>query len=223
MSDIKDDSIAPIQKSFFVNDHHAFVVKKAERLASALHVVTGFIAPGEPLRTRLRDSSLDLVQYASRVELISREGPTAFSSRCAEVSALLDIAQAAGMVSEMNVRLIRSEYAELARFMRERFSFISVHVPDVSATQPVLEPIKDRMTYRTPKRTISTNGHSNGQRQKDILALFDTKERITVKDATSAIPGVSEKTIQRELLAMVENRTLIKEGERRWSTYRKAT
>ena len=56
-------------------------------------------------------------------------------------------------------------------------------------------------------------------RRKIILALIKQKPSLTVKDIVKSIPQVSEKTIQRELLAMVSEGQLIKKGERRWSTY----
>lgn len=56
-------------------------------------------------------------------------------------------------------------------------------------------------------------------RRKIIFALIKQKPELTVKDITKSIPGVSEKTIQRELLAMVAEGILEKHGERRWSTY----
>jgi hypothetical protein len=56
-------------------------------------------------------------------------------------------------------------------------------------------------------------------RRKIILALIKQKPALTVKDITKSIPGVSEKTIQRELFAMVTDGVLTKKGDRRWSTY----
>jgi|GEM_PF-309925 len=56
-------------------------------------------------------------------------------------------------------------------------------------------------------------------RRKIILALIKQKPAITVSDISKSISGVSEKTIQRELLAMVAEHVLVKRGERRWSTY----
>ncbi len=56
-------------------------------------------------------------------------------------------------------------------------------------------------------------------RRKIILALIKQKPSLTVKDIAKSIPNVSEKTIQRELLAMVAEGILSKRGERRWSTY----
>ena len=56
-------------------------------------------------------------------------------------------------------------------------------------------------------------------RRTIILALIKQRPSLSVKDFTKSIPNVSEKTIQRELLAMVAEGILEKKGERRWSTY----
>ena len=42
---------------------------------------------------------------------------------------------------------------------------------------------------------------------------------MNVKDVLGVVAGVSEKTIQRELLALVDEGILKKEGERRWTLY----
>lgn len=59
-------------------------------------------------------------------------------------------------------------------------------------------------------------------RRASILGLLQRIDRITVKDVTAVVTGCSEKTLQRELLALVAQGVLVKEGERRWSTYRLA-
>lgn len=215
--------------SFFGNDNHAFLVKKAERLASAVHVVTGFISSDEPLRTRLRTLSLEVVQNSVNLDRLGEVGVEAYGTGCATIAALLETAQAAGLVSSMNARMICDEYLSLATFLRDRYASIRARTQDFKDTPPPQMPIgfykgqKDIPSYKTPQRTdTSPKGQINDGRKKDILSLFANKERISIKDAVSAVPGVSEKTIQRDLLALVEAGVLIKEGERRWSTYKKA-
>jgi hypothetical protein len=56
-------------------------------------------------------------------------------------------------------------------------------------------------------------------RQMKILTLLRAKSNLSIKDFASVIPECSEKTIQRELLELVEKGVIKKEGERRWSTY----
>jgi len=56
-------------------------------------------------------------------------------------------------------------------------------------------------------------------RQSIIIGLLKRKKEIMIKDVSPLIDGCSEKTIQRELLAMVHQGILKKEGEKRWSRY----
>jgi predicted HTH transcriptional regulator len=56
-------------------------------------------------------------------------------------------------------------------------------------------------------------------RREAILRVLQTKDNCGVKDFTDAVPDFSEKTIQRELLSLVESGLVVKLGERRWSTY----
>ena len=56
-------------------------------------------------------------------------------------------------------------------------------------------------------------------RKDVILSVLSKKDGLSVKDFVDALKDVSEKTIQRELLAMVASGTIRKEGERRWSRY----
>lgn len=64
---------------------------------------------------------------------------------------------------------------------------------------------------------------SKEHRREAMLNLLRAKSNLTVKDFTSVVPEYSEKTIQRELLALVEEGIIKKEGERRWSSYSLAT
>ncbi|MFZ2769773.1 MAG: hypothetical protein WAZ50_01450 [Minisyncoccia bacterium] len=56
-------------------------------------------------------------------------------------------------------------------------------------------------------------------RQSVIVNLLKRKKEIMIKDVSPLIDGCSEKTIQRELMAMVHSGILHKEGEKRWSRY----
>jgi len=56
-------------------------------------------------------------------------------------------------------------------------------------------------------------------RQSIIVNLLKRKKEIMIKDVSPLIDGCSEKTIQRELMAMVHSGILHKEGEKRWSRY----
>ena len=57
------------------------------------------------------------------------------------------------------------------------------------------------------------------KRQGSIVALLKGHPHLTIKDFVKVITDCSEKTIQRELLELVEKGLIKKEGERRWSRY----
>jgi hypothetical protein len=70
----------------------------------------------------------------------------------------------------------------------------------------------------------SHKGHADVQekkseRQETIISALKGQSNLTIKDFSRIIKGCSEKTIQRELLAMVDQGLIKKEGERRWSRY----
>jgi hypothetical protein len=56
-------------------------------------------------------------------------------------------------------------------------------------------------------------------RREIILSMLKSGVKLTIKDFAKNIKDCSEKTIQRELLALVSEGVLKKEGERRWSKY----
>ena len=56
-------------------------------------------------------------------------------------------------------------------------------------------------------------------RKNSILAILKKDSNLTIKDFVKVISDCSEKTIQRELIALVEKGIIKRNGERRWSTY----
>lgn len=217
---------------FLRNDFHTFVVQKTEKLASAMYLVTGFIPPDDPMKGRLRTYVLDLVETSTDPKKARDSGyHEGFGSRCLEIAAVLTLAQRAGFVSSMNARILSDEYAELASFVKNHrekvFGIRTVDVgreeyPTLSAEthEPEEQPIKDNNYKRQYKRTFNNKSHIN--RKDKILSLLENKDRITVNDAIKSIDGCSEKTIQRELMSLVNGGVLIKEGKKRWTTYRRA-
>lgn len=79
-------------------------------------------------------------------------------------------------------------------------------------------PVKDSQPVKAAPKPASTKDSKEG-RQAIILKLLSKRSGLNIKDFAESITGVSEKTIQRELLSMVAQGVLKKEGERRWSTY----
>jgi len=78
---------------------------------------------------------------------------------------------------------------------------------------------------RNLRERLSGESASNSSHQKRREMILDIAKKMpmfSIKDISSTIPSLSEKTIQRELLVMVREGVLTKEGERRWSRYKLA-
>jgi hypothetical protein len=56
-------------------------------------------------------------------------------------------------------------------------------------------------------------------RRERIKTILEAKGEATIKDISQIITDCSEKTVQRELNAMIEDNIVKRQGERRWSRY----
>lgn len=208
------------------NEYRTFLVKKCERLASALYVITGFIEPQDPVRLKLRSTALDLITQSSQPNQSSSE---VFGARCAEIAALLETAKSGGLVSQMNASLICDEYASLAIFFSDHRPTIMDQGNYVGKDRtPVPKGLKGQlMSASSPLASLRDNKNDSHKRQDErkslIVKVFNKKDNVSIKDISSEINGYSEKTIQRDLISLVREGILKREGERRWSTYHKVT
>ncbi len=79
---------------------------------------------------------------------------------------------------------------------------------------------KGRMSYSTKTVQGQSNSFVKDTNRKDmIVSTLKNGKHLTVRDFMSVIYGVSEKTIQRELVSLVQDGVLKREGKRRWSRY----
>lgn len=63
------------------------------------------------------------------------------------------------------------------------------------------------------------NKPKSGERRPKIIEIIKEKGEVNVNDILTSFPGISSKTIQRELNALVEENVLKRVGEKRWSKY----
>ncbi len=78
------------------------------------------------------------------------------------------------------------------------------------STRPAAAPRQPATTPEAP---------TGNDRRVRISTILGAKGEATIKDISEIITDVSEKTIQRELNAMIEENVVKRQGERRWSKY----
>lgn len=70
-----------------------------------------------------------------------------------------------------------------------------------------------------PLKEFGSVSVKKNQRKSIIINLLKRKKEVMIKDIVGLIENCSEKTIQRELLSLVEEGVIKKSGERRWTKY----
>ncbi|KKW09639.1 MAG: hypothetical protein UY47_C0008G0015 [Parcubacteria group bacterium GW2011_GWB1_49_7] len=200
------------------------ISQKTEKIASALYLLTSFFSDQEPLKWEIRVMSLDLAseRVKDKFNIIR------------EILSLLSIARMAGLVSESNYEIIAQELSKFGQSMESplKLMFLEDRVPEEKALPrpEQLDRIKDKFVERMEKKELPKPAPrelkefgavsvKKNSRQSIIIGLLRRKKEIMIKDVSPLIEGCSEKTIQRELLAMVQAGILRKIGEKRWSRY----
>ncbi len=218
----------------------AFIYSKAERIAKVLQLIAPAFKDTPPLRLRVEKIALGLVDGAL---LPPTESKKALSVELLALSSVLSMARSSGLLSAMNVEVILKEVqglleevgmyeephlllegslslSDIARGSRARHEAVhrkparETRAPEVVAVQApkasTIEPVRSQGHVKdTPQ----------SDRREVILGAIRNKGRANIKDISIVIRGVSEKTIQRELAALIDAGLVEKSGERRWSLY----
>lgn len=230
-----------LEKSIFNNIfekdiRRVFIYKKAERLAKALHLIAPAFSESVSLRNRIDAIAIGMVDAAVLAPGIAR---VALSRELLALSSVLSIARTGGLLSPMNAELITHEahilLQEVAMYEEPRL-FLD-EAPTLSSIAKTALKKEASLGTRTvaahtslPQSVHRTPSPVSGKKPiKDIEGIKDRKEAVvsvirnkgsvSIKDISTMIRGVSEKTIQRELMALIDSGIVRKQGERRWSTY----
>jgi len=145
--------------------------------------------------------------------------------------------QTSGCIVKENAQILVQEYEALI----EKFAH-SMHlspfasaedfaVPQLEqgqATPPgLLRPFENPVAIKDNKGHVQTKGQdtpkfvSKGQQERiqQILDFVLKNKGVSIKDIAKVVQGCSEKTIQRELAVLIQQGSIKKVGERRWSVY----
>ncbi len=195
---------------------------KGQKLIAALFLVTNHLSETDPMRLELRDLAVQL----------ATDDPTLRRELSSLVAMLLGAASLAGIVSEGNARIIEAELKYFAEPYRSEDGTIAALFPAPSISDQVhkgqlaikrtSEPSMSFITKSEPlivreKKHISISNKSN--RQEKIVSYINERKSVNIKDISMLFPDVSEKTIQRELGALVASGKITKRGNKRWSIY----
>jgi hypothetical protein len=199
-------------------------------LQNALNLKDGFRASGKDATVQLVSTvrflmtAMDMLRVSG---FISDANAELLKQACGKVVGLLRSSQ-------------DTELAESVAFSEDFFGRGEVvakesSVPSsaVQAPKPVAtaEPVKPVVLSAPTARTVVPTKvpvqhvlviKGNSDRRSSILAVIESRGGVTIKDIVAVLPGVSSKTIQRELMSMIQDGILTKTGDRRWTVYSRA-
>ena len=193
---------------------------KGHKIAAALYLVTSHLSDNDPLKTALRTHAVTLVSFGMEEKV---------ASLAQHVQALLETAVLAGLISEKNASIISLEirhYVIAVTTEPDTLSALFTPVFNNTATQPIRQqkPLVG-MTYNVRDNTFTTThktpvlNENKSKRQDIILSFIKEHKSAAIKDIAALFTDTSEKTIQRELGALVNAGKITKRGEKRWSVY----
>lgn len=241
----KDLVHAEARKSFYVS-----LSQRAEKVGTAIYMVTSHIDEREAIRASFRDAALALV-----LDVVSLEDPLRsveetfqlLGATTAKIESLLRLTGTLGMISASNAAILEKEITGIREQCLAGQKFYALATLDdvlknmYPETAPSLEKKSDTddMTTSLVSGTIAQIAKTErlpsekkenkskpvvtdaplAERKEHILKLIKDKGEVSIKDISKDFGGCSEKTIQRDINALVEEGRITKTGERRWSRY----
>jgi hypothetical protein len=177
---------------------------KGQKIAAAVYLVSAHLSDNDPLKNALRKEAISL-------SISNQDSHRTSAAR--SIESLLNTAVIAGIVSEKNASIISLEL--------RHFAINVVNEPDIISHLfvPVLEEKAPRPMVITNPLKIPLINENKSKRQDAILSFINERKSVGIKDISALFSDTSEKTIQRELGALVQAGKITKRGEKRWSVY----
>jgi hypothetical protein len=221
---------------FSAEDYLIYVFKKTEKITSALYLVSSLLKDEEPIKWELRDKGMDLLSSSftasSAVPGDKNAVIQSIFTAALETLSLLNVAQISHLISEMNHRILVREIDGVISLLKDRLTANAESAGYVLSEQFFKTPdlFSSGFKGQSQEQSKIAPRKENPQGQKDnslkktsrqdaIVTILKGQSNLTIKDFSKVIKDCSEKTIQRELLELVDKGVVKKEGERRWSRY----
>jgi len=226
-----------------------FLYKKVERISLAIYLITDFFDTRESLKWELRNTTNKILTnvfelYEGRIskndlhsEILKLESFLLLAYRGRMISDMnYEIIQDEIERLKKEVLVIISGHSRdkqvilnknFFKIESENTETESVEIKKDTYIHKGQKNNKQNVLYKNTsipnKKAIKTSSFNNKpiktSREEKIMDMVKNKQPISIKDITHSFDGVSEKTIQRDLIGLIKKGLIKREGERRWSTY----
>ena len=215
------------------------IFKKTEKIVSVVFYILNNIASDKNSETHISNIA-GKAHFAHEVALRTLETKRANASEVLEqyvqslvaLDSTLRIAATAGVLATEVAQTVTNEIdvvlRSLAPYLDNDRSIETIFgASDTAADrrpaplrpQPTRSGSRSNAPAATSRETATGTANQTIDRRTRIATILEAKGEATIKDISEIITDVSEKTIQRELNAMIEEGQVQRQGERRWSRY----
>jgi predicted transcriptional regulator len=165
-----------------------------------------------------------------------------------ETLSLLNVAKVSNLISDMNYKLLVREIDNVVALLRDRLTENAENAGYILSESFFKTPdlyssgfrFGTKVSNQSESSKVKGHSYSNtdlgkennhniigqessnlkkNKRQEIIISTLKSQSNLTIKDFVKVISDCSEKTIQRELIDLVKQGVIKKDGERRWSRY----
>ena len=223
------------QKLLHNDEYYRHIFKKTEKIISVVFYILNNTDTDKKTETHIGNIA-GKAHFAHENALRSLEVKQASSKEVLEqfaqamiaLDSTLRIAAASEVITPDVLYVVTGEIDTVLRGLNRYISndnsvasMLSAQLPHTPART---QSPSASATSRARKSTQTTS-HSevkvsaSPDRRTRIQTILEAKGEATIKDISEIITDCSEKTVQRELNAMVEENRVKRQGERRWSKY----
>lgn len=210
-------------------DFYRHIFKKTEKIVSVVFYIAYNLETDVRTKGHLEDIlSAGRMVHDSVLKTLEMRAHTAEDAIRAGAHNLialeskLRVAQVAGMITPDVMHVLSGEIDGVLRGMNKYLKQTSAF-DDTDYNLALGEEVKPKRTKIKSSSTSRAEGETNASspldRRERIKTVLEAKGEATIKDISEIITDVSDKTIQRELNAMIEDNIVKRQGERRWSKY----
>lgn len=204
-----------------------YLFKKTEKIVAAIYLVSNLLKDKEPIKWKLRERSMSLMSSALVLnDELSFDKDLAIKDMFFDLSEILSttsLANLSGLLSPMNYNILSSELEKVLKYLKDNFVIDREKNGYILSEKFFKEDIaiasKSDMSAKSVIKDNMPEAPKKNTRKTAIIDLLKTRSNLTVKDVAQVVTDCSEKTIQRELIELVSQGLVKREGERRWSRY----
>lgn len=219
--------------------------RRAERIATALHLLTNHIPDDEPARSHARGLSREMLSIIlSLRDGFRASGGVKIRSAHAcirELISLIKILAISGFISFQNAETMNEALDELGHFLaaaqrtmlaenvslstgdfavqRDPHIRVGTQKYKKTNTQETIKDTKDTSKTSSTGVEMGIKDTQTAARSLVILNILKTGPALGIKDIAAYFPEVSEKTVLRVLNDMIVTRSIRAIGEKRWRKY----